>query len=439
VEKPARRFAALLNDKEPGRAVARLPSEEKVMSTNSITVFRGDTSRLNRMVTVPDRISKEAYEREVELIFKRAWLPTTTVSDIPEKGSFVTVDVPPLKTSVIIVRGQDNVVRAFHNVCRHRGDKLVHGGQGCTRQFTCGFHGWRYSTDGALAGITDETQFPDLDRSKLGLIPVHCEVWSDLVFLNFAPTPPETLKEWLAGIYDQYGGFADGREKVGEHRVVLKANWNVAVNAFCEGYHNMYIHKNTVPDYQGGKGNPMRHRAYIEVGRRFGRYSAHANMDHKRSPAEAAVYARSTPLFPSFPRTDPSTLPPGINPSGFAEWAFDIVHLFPHLVLNPTANSHQYMWFWPIDAEHIEMRLVNFAFKARNAADKLAQVHSRTRLREVAREDLATMEAASQMIATGALPFLVFSQQELLIQNHYAIANEMLGRAPAAKQPLAAE
>jgi hypothetical protein len=85
------------------------------------------------------------------------------------------------------------------------------------------------------------------------------------------------------------------------------------------------------------------------------------------------------------------------------------------------------------------MRLVNFAFKARNAADKLAQVHSRTRLREVAREDLATMEAASHMIATGALPFLVFSQQELLIQNHYAIADEMLGRAPAAKQPLAAE
>jgi glycine betaine catabolism A len=409
------------------------------MSTNSITVFRGETSHLRRMVSVPDRISQEGYQRELELIFNRAWLPTASASDIPEKGSYIVVDVPPQKTSVIIVRGSDNVVRAFQNVCRHRGDKLVHGGTGCKKQFTCGFHGWRYSTEGALVGVTDETQFPDLDRSKLSLIPVHCEVWNDLVFLNFAKTPHEPLKEWLAGIWDQYSGYAEGREKVGEHRVVLKANWNMAVNAFCEGYHNMYIHKYTVPDYQGGKNNPMRHRAYIEVGKRFGRYSAHGNMDHKRTPAEAVLYGRSKALFPSFPKTDPETLTPGINPSRFAEWAFDIVHLFPHFVFNPTANGHQYMWFWPIDAEHVELRVLSYAFKARSAADRLAQAYSRVRVREVLREDLATMEAASRMIATGALPFMVFSQQELLIQNHYAIADEMMGRstAPIEQRPMA--
>lgn len=397
------------------------------MSTNSITVFRGETSHLKRMVSVPDRICPEGYQREVEHIFKKAWLPTASASDIKENGSYINVDVPPLKTSVIIVRGQDGVVRAFQNVCRHRGDKLVHKG-GCAKQFTCGFHGWRYSTEGALIGVTDETQFPDIDRSKLGLIPVRCEVWNDLIFLNFSKTEPEPLSAWLAGIYDQYSGYADGREKTGEHRVVLKANWNVAVNAFCEGYHNMYIHKYTVPDYQGGKNNPMRHRAYIEVGKRFGRYSAHANMDHKRTPAEAALYGRSKGLFPSFPRTDPNTLTPGINPSRFGEWAFDIVHLFPNFVFNPTANSHQYMWFWPIDGEHVEIRVHSYAFKARNAADRLAQAYSRVRIREVLREDLATMEAASRMIATGELPYMVFSQQELLIQNHYAIADEMTGR-----------
>ncbi len=410
------------------------------MSTNSLTVFRGDTSRLNRQISIPDRINPEAYQREVAAIFRRAWLPTASVSDIGANGSFITVDVPPLKTSVIIVRGQDGVVRAFHNVCRHRGDKLVQGSQGCGKHFICGFHGWRYSTEGKLIGVTDETQFPGIDRADLGLIPVHCEVWNDLVFLNFAATPAETLKQWLAGIYDQYTGYADNREKIGDHRVLMKANWNVAVNAFCEGYHNMYIHKYTVPDYQGGKSNPLRHRAYIEVGRRFGRYSAHANMDHKRTPAEAIIFGRSKALYPSFPRTDPANLPPGINPSGFDEWAFDIVHLFPHFVFNPTAHAHQYMWFWPVDHEHVEIRLMNFAFKASNAADRLAQVYSRVRLREVVREDLATMESASQMIATGALPYMVFSQQELLIQNHYAIADELLGRTPdPARQAMAAE
>ncbi|HEY0297493.1 MAG TPA: aromatic ring-hydroxylating dioxygenase subunit alpha [Bordetella sp.] len=398
------------------------------MSTNSITVFKGDTSRLKRMITVPDRMSPEGYRLELEKIFSRAWLPTLSVSDVPENGSYTVVDVPPKKTSVIVVRGNDGVVRAFQNVCRHRGDMLVHKGNGKTKQFVCGFHGWRYSTEGALAGVTDETQFPDIERDKLGLVPVNCEVWNDLVFLNFEKTPHVTLKEWLGGIWDEYSGYAEGREKVADHRVVLKANWNVAVNAFCEGYHNMYIHKYTVPDYQGGKGNPLRHRAYIEIGKRFGRYSAHANMDHKRTPAEAVLYGRSKGLFPSFPKTDPNTLTPGINPSRFGEWAFDIVHLFPHFVFNPTANSHQYMWFWPVDAEHVEIRVMSYMFKARNAADRLAQAYSKVRLREVLREDLATMEAASRMISTGALPCMVFSEQEMLIQNHYTIADEMTGR-----------
>jgi len=416
--------ATLPGDGTPFKGCA---SEDTDMNENSITVFRGETTHLKNAVNIKDRLTPEAYDLEVERIFRRGWLPVTSVYNLKENGAYVVVDVPTLKSSLLVVRGQDGVVRAFHNVCRHRGDKLVHSGSGCKRGFTCGFHGWRYSNTGALVGITDETQFPDLDRSKLGLIAVNCEVWNDFVFVNYETTPHMSLQQWLGGIWDQYSGYNDDKEKVAELRLVIRCNWNLATNAFCEGYHNMFIHRSTVPDYQGGTQNPMRHRAYIEVGPRFGRYSAHANMNHHRTPAEEVFYRRGRPLFPSFPVVEPSSLPPGLNPNQFDEWAFDIVHLYPHFVMSPMANQNLYMWFWPVDVDHTEMRIEIYAHKAKNAADRLAQAYSKVRLREVAREDLATMESSHTMNASGAVPFAIYSQQELLIQNHYAISDEMLG------------
>ncbi len=402
------------------------------MGAPSITIYRGDTSRLKNQVPIAERYTAAFHEEERKKIFARAWLPVASAIDIPDKGSYTVVEVPPMKTSLIVVRGDDGTVRAFHNVCRHRGDRLVHLGQGkeqgCRKAFTCGFHAWTYSNAGKLIGVTDETQFPGLDREKHGLVPVHAEEWESLVFVNFEKTPHVSLREWLGDFHDQYKGFSAGREKIAEHRLVLKTNWNIAVNAFSEGYHNLYIHRNTVPDYQGGSDNPQRHRPYMEVGEHWGRYSAHANFDHHQTPAEAVIYKHTRRLFPSFQKIDPEALAPGVNPSRFPQWAFDIVPIFPHFVLGPQANAHSHMWFWPIDHEHTEIRIQRYAYKAQSAADRLAQAYSKVRGREVLREDLATMEASLAAISSGALPHIVLSQQEMLIQNHYRAADDMIAR-----------
>jgi len=234
------------------------------MGAPSITIYRGDTSRLKSQVPIAERYTAEFHEKERKKIFARAWLPVASALDVPDKGCYTVVDVPPMKTSLIVARGDDGIVRAFHNVCRHRGDRLVHTGQGREqgrrKAFTCNFHAWTFSNTGKLIGVTDETQFPGLDREAHGLIPVHAEEWESLVFVNFEKTPHVTLREWLGDFHDQYKGFSAGREKIAEHRLVLKTNWNIAVNAFSEGYHNLYIHRNTVPDCQGGTENPQRHR-----------------------------------------------------------------------------------------------------------------------------------------------------------------------------------
>jgi phenylpropionate dioxygenase-like ring-hydroxylating dioxygenase large terminal subunit len=398
----------------------------------SITVFKGDTSRLRNVIPIVERVTPSFYESEQAAIFRRAWLVVASTVDLKEKGSFITTDVPPLKASLLIVRGDDDRIRVFHNICRHRGDKLVHAEQGCKRAFACNFHAWTYSNEGKLIGVTDATQFPDLDKETHGLLPVHSEVWEGMVFVNFDKEPRETLREWLGDMYDQYAGFSKGRVKISDHRVVLKTNWNLAVNAFCEGYHNLYIHKSTVPDYQGGSSNPNRHRAFIEVGRHFARYSAHGNPNHKPTPAQEVLYRHSRPMFPSFTHFEMDALPPGVNPSRFKQWAFDIVHMVPNFVLGPQANTHSMMWFWPIDHEHTDVRVMRFAFESDKPADRIAQAHSRVRGREVLREDLATMESNFAAISSGALPHIVLSQQEMLIQNHYRAADDLLREEAAA-------
>lgn len=391
-----------------------------------MTRFVGDTSRLKSRIPMAERMTPAFFDQEREKIFRRAWLVAASTTDLPAPGTFVTTTIPPLKMSLLIVRSDDGEVRAFHNVCRHRGDKLVHEAAGCTQVFRCAFHGWTYGNAGKLINITDASQFGEVDKSQYGLVPVHCEVWEDLVFVCVDKSPRETLREWLGDIYDQYTGFAKDRQKIAHHRLVLNTNWNIATNAFSEGYHNLYIHKNTVPDYQGGASNPNRHRAYLEVGRHFGRYSTHGNQNHKKTATEDVVFRYSLPMFPWFPPVDVDALPPGVNPSRFKEWGFDIVHIFPNCVFAPQANTHSYLTFWPIDNAHTEIWNWRFAYGTDNPADAIAQAYQVTRAREVVREDMNTMETNFAGVASGAIPHILLSDQERLIQNHYRAADDML-------------
>lgn len=392
------------------------------------TIFRGDTARLKNVVNLLERVQPEYFQQEVAKIFRRAWLPVTSASELPQQGSYVVVEVPPLKASLLIARGQDNVVRAFYNICRHRANKLVQDEKGCKLGFTCGFHAWTFAADGRLAAVTDESQFVGLDKSKYALIPVACEVWEDFVFVNFENEPRRSLRDWLGDMHDGYHGYFADRQQIANWSIVVNANWHITVNAFTEGYHSLFLHKNTLPDYQGGKGNPMRHRPFLEVMSRHGRYSAKANPDHKMTPVEAVAYNHGRKLYPAFPHVDTSKpdFPKAVNPGRVDNWAFDIIEFFPCFVLIEGADWHQNMWFWPVDADHTEIRVVDYAYKAKTVGDTLAHSYLRVRNREVFREDISTMEAIHAMLKSGAMPEIILSQQEMLIQKHYATAEQMV-------------
>ncbi|MSP67755.1 MAG: aromatic ring-hydroxylating dioxygenase subunit alpha [Alphaproteobacteria bacterium] len=414
------------------------PARDRTMTTSTESRFVGDPSRLRPQIDIRERVQPEYHQKEIDRVFRRGWLLLAATVDLKENNSFIVREVAPLKTSLIVARGADGDLRAFHNTCRHRANRLLApDAKGSAPGFACGFHGWTYATDGRLTAVPDRGSFTALDEANLGLIPVHAEEWEGLVFVNFAARPEMTLAEWLGVLHGQYRGHFAGKVRVATYRIQPATNWNVAINAFGEGYHAGFLHKKTVPNYQGGKTNPNRHRPYLEVTPHHGRYTAQGNPDREQPAVEALSYRLGRQLYPSYAnyRSEGLTLPLGLNPAHIEQWLQDVLEVFPHVVMLIGAHWHALLWFWPIDAGHTDIRVEFFAYPAKTVGDHMAHAHFRARLREVFREDISTMEAITRQLQSGALQYINLSQQELLVQQHYAAVATMVDGAPGKARP----
>ena len=395
---------------------------------NVETVYKGNAERLQVRVPVHDLTSEERFTQEREKIFRRSWLMIGREDEVPEVGSYVAREIPTMNTAFLMMRGQDNKVRVFHNMCTHRGNKLVADGSGCKRRINCGFHGWMFNPDGAIDVVTDEKQFRDLDKNLLGLRPIRSDAWEGNVFVNFDTAPKQTLAEWLHPVTEQYPGYFERHKPLNLRTVRIKSNWNLAINAFMEGYHTLYIHAHSVPDYQGGASNPQRHRPYMEMMDRHIRYSAPSNPNHKWTPAEEIAWRYGKQLIPAFDN-DMTDMPIGVNPGKAQNWAFDVVEFFPNTVIIFGNHWHVWLSFWPVDADNTLLYGSVFGIPAKNVGERLSQEFALSRGRVVLREDLSTLEAQHAALKSGALSHFQLSQQESSLQHHYRAAADMLAQA----------
>ena len=131
---------------------------------------------------------REFFEVEMERVIRPSWQVVCHGSDIPAAGDWRTIDY--LGESVIVIRGDDLAVRAFANVCRHRGSRVVSGSAGCSRRLTCPYHAWTYALDGRLIGVPHKSDYPGLETSALGLVPVDLETWHGFLFVRLEAGGP---------------------------------------------------------------------------------------------------------------------------------------------------------------------------------------------------------------------------------------------------------
>ncbi len=194
------------------------------------------------------------YALEQEHVFRKSWLFAGHIDEIPEPGCYMRWH--NAGDPIIIVHGMDGAVRAFYNTCRHRGAPVVTEEKGQSPRLVCGYHNWTYKTDGTLIAVPERQDFPaDFDLSCRGLIPVRCEMFGNVIFVNF-DADAISLIDYLGPVAQEWEEFGfDNLRLASRHCFDLNCNWKVALEANMEVYHVPFIHPDTVAPLVDSKRN----------------------------------------------------------------------------------------------------------------------------------------------------------------------------------------
>jgi phenylpropionate dioxygenase-like ring-hydroxylating dioxygenase large terminal subunit len=337
------------------------------------------------------------FELEREAVFKRTWLLIGHISEIAEPGGFIVRPLEVAMASILIVHGKDGKLRAFHNVCVHRGTQLVTEPSGKAASFTCRYHAWTYGYDGELRSAPDFEQFY-VDKADCGLRKVAVDVCGGLVFINLDASPKESLREFLGQVGDQLETLAPSRATTfTEYVYEIDANWKVTYDNFQENYHLRFIHPKTgastiAPD------NPF---AYPSEYRFYGPHRGQTlwiNPDPpKPSHVQALAYGKSI----AFATAD-----------GVAKGKVDF-KLFPNLFL-----VGQSAWFFshcvmPVSATR-SRGVIRFYWVGEDdcASRRFAREYVWASVRDVHCEDRGIIEAGQRGLSSGALEHIHFQVNE---------------------------
>jgi len=227
------------------------------------TVARSETPFAS---TLPGRYYYDAaiYEQEMERIFSQMWVCVGRVETLSDPGTYQLVTIG--QESIIVVRGRDQQLRAFYNVCRHRGARLCTEAAGQLKgSIQCRYHAWTYGLDGQLIGAPNVLNDEQFDRATRGLLPVALEVWEGMIWLNLADYPTPITDQLNGIIIERFGSYAPferyevGKLRVGKTIVYdLKANWKLLLENFMECYHCAPMHPefcHLLPAFRAGIGD----------------------------------------------------------------------------------------------------------------------------------------------------------------------------------------
>ena len=387
-------------------------------------------------VDYTDSIDPDHYEDERAAIFKRTWLNVGRVERVPRTGNYFTKELAAAGTSLIIVKGGDGKIRAFHNVCRHRGNKLVWNDfpgeetSGTCRQFTCKYHAWRYDLTGALTFVQQEGEFFDLDKTDYGLKEVACEVWEGFVFINLDPR--QTLTEYLGEMAKGLEGYPfQEMTEVYSYRAEVGSNWKLFIDAFAEFYHAPVLHqKQAVKDEAEkllGYGFEALH---YELHSPHSMVSSWGGMAPPKDPSMVKPIERvlRSGLFGPWDRPDIDgldPLPPGLNPSRHKSWGTDSFEFFPNFTLLFWAPGWYLTYhYWPtaVDKHLFEANL--YFVPPKNTRERLAQELAAVTFKEYALQDANTLEATQTMLASRTVTEFPLCDQEILLRHLHKVAGD---------------
>jgi phenylpropionate dioxygenase-like ring-hydroxylating dioxygenase large terminal subunit len=359
-------------------------------------------------ISVEPSRSAQWFEEEREAIFKRCWLNIGRVDDVPAPGDYYVRTVDVWNTSVLIIHGRDGRIRAFHNVCTHRGNLVANDGKGSCRGFvTCPFHGWVFDDTGRLREVTDETNFFDLDRPGLGLREIPTELWNGFVFSNL--NPQQSLGEYLGALTSRKINSYPFNKLTARftYQAHEKVNWKVLLDAQQEGYHVPYIHKRTLS------------LSFPESLTRFRSLLMDIMGPHRLlATGPSAEPFSPTPTGAVAMKHGPNSIEAFAGGGSAADYVaamegvFDFHVIFPNFVVAVLYGTYFTYNMWPIAADQTLWEVNMFYPKPTTAGELFAAEYGKVCLRDGLLEDASTHERTQRGINSGAITNFQFQDEE---------------------------
>src|SRR4051812_7973157 len=279
----------------------------------------------------------EFHAVEMERVIRPSWQVVCHSNELPSTGDWRTIDY--LGESVIVVRGDDGAVRAFSNVCRHRGSRVVSGGAGCARRLTCPYHGWTYALDGRLIGVPHKSDYPGLDTSRLGLVPVELEPWHGFLFVRLETGGPSVAEMMAPHAAEIAPHRFEALEPLG--RVTLRpreVNWKNVADNYSDGLHISVAHPGLTRLF--GRGYA------ISAGEHVDRMAGDLIERPSSNPSERAYQQ----ILPEAPH-----LPPELQ----RRWLY--FKLWPNVAFDIYPDQVDFMQFLPVSATETLVREISYA------------------------------------------------------------------------------
>jgi phenylpropionate dioxygenase-like ring-hydroxylating dioxygenase large terminal subunit len=355
------------------------------------------------------------FEAEKRAVFRTAWQIVCHLSDIPAAGDFHTLDY--LGESLVVVRGDDGVVRGFHNVCRHRASKVVDGPTGnCGMRMTCPYHAWSYDLRGQLAGVPQMAAFgPGFSKADHGLSPVELEVCLGFVFVRLEGGLP-SVREMLGPYYAEMEPYRmEELQPLG--RVTLReraVNWKNVSDNYSDSLHITVAHPGLTRLFGAGYGL----EADLWTDKMWGalRDAASDNWSERRYQA----------LLP-----DVAHLPPERK----RLWTY--FKLWPNIAFDIYPDQIDFMQFLPVSPTRTVLREIAYVLPDDRREMKAARYLNWRVNRQVNIEDKALIERVQAGMASSSYAMGPLSENEVALKSFARrmrglIPESRLERAPAA-------
>lgn len=351
------------------------------------------------------------FELEREAVFRKTWLQIGHLSEIAEPGCFIVRSVEMLNASLLITHGKDGKIRAFHNVCTHRGTQLVADPSGKRSSFTCPYHAWTFTDEGKLRSAPDFERFY-VDKAQCNLGEVAIDVCGKLLFINFDKSPAQSLREFLGPIAAQLEISPIAKATTFSEWVYdIDANWKVNYDNFQENYHLRFIHPRTGAAVIGTE-NPLGYPVKYEF------FGPHRSQTLWKNPTAATPPPMQRFAFgkaAEFAAAD------GIS-IGKVDYK-----IFPNLFVVGQATYFFSHCVVPISANR-SRGIVRLYWVGEDdcASRRFVREYIMGTLRDVHIEDRSIIEAGQRGLSSGALKTINFQVHEVLCRHLFNNIKQMV-------------